>query len=163
MVYKTVQKVSETVDRAATALTVILLGAMTIITFTQIICRVFFTALSWSEEAARYLLVWLTFIGAGCVHKRAGHISISLLTGVIPKGPSKALQILAQILCILVFVAAIYYGFSYMQMMGTQRSAAMHIPMRYMYAAIPVGCILLLLHSVASISDICIKKEADNQ
>lgn len=163
MVTKSIQKASDAVDRASTALTVILLGAMTIVTFMQIICRVFFSALSWSEEAARYMLIWITFIGAGCVHKRAGHISITFIQDIVPGKARKLLQILTQLLCIVVFAVATYYGFSYMQLMGAQLSAAMRIPMRYMYAAIPVGCIVLLLHSVSQIVQICTKKEAETE
>jgi len=153
------QKTSDAVDRVCTVITVILLGTMSIVTFLQIICRAFFTSLSWSEELARYMLIWLTFIGAGCVHKRAGHISITLFQNIFSGKTRKAFQILTQLLCIIVFAVAIYYGFSYMQLMGLQLSAAMRIPMRYIYAVIPLGGSVLLLHSVDRIVRICFHQE----
>jgi len=136
---------------------------MTVTTFAQIMGRVLFTALSWSEELARYLLVWLTFIGAGCVHKRAGHISITILQDLVTKKARNVLLLCAHLLCITVFLAAIYYGFSYMKIMGSQLSAAMRIPMRYMYSAIPLGCFVLMLHSIAQIVKIFAPKEAEKQ
>ena len=45
-------------------LIVLMIGAMVIITTAQIICRIWFTALSWSEEVTRFLLIWATFLGS---------------------------------------------------------------------------------------------------
>jgi TRAP-type C4-dicarboxylate transport system permease small subunit len=161
MVARSIQKASDALDRVCTVITVMLLGAMTVVTFAQIVFRVFFSALSWSEELARYALIWLTFIGAGCVHKRAGHISITILQDILPGRTHKVFQILSQLLCITVFLIAIFYGFSYVKLMGTQLSAALRIPMRYMYAAIPLGCIVMTLHSAANIAQMCAKKEVE--
>jgi TRAP-type C4-dicarboxylate transport system permease small subunit len=47
--------------------------------------------------------------------------------------------------------------------MGTQLSAALRIPMRYMYAVIPLGCIVMTLHSAALIIQICAQKEAETE
>ena len=46
------------------------LTAMILIITLQIIFRVFFQALVWSEEAARYLLVWTSFLGAVLAYRR---------------------------------------------------------------------------------------------
>ncbi len=70
VVAKAVKRVSDLLDRFCSIVLVILLAGMVLVTLMQIICRVFFDALTWSEEVARYLLVWSTFIGAGCVYKR---------------------------------------------------------------------------------------------
>ena len=161
IVTRAILKASDAVDRVATVLTAVLLGLMTITTFAQIMGRVLFSALSWSEELARYALIWLTFIGAGCVHKRTGHITITLLQDAFTEKIRKVFIILAQLLCIAVFLVAIYHGFSYMKLMGSQLSAALRIPMRYMYAAIPVGCLVLMLHSGALIVKTCTQKEAE--
>ena len=47
----------------------------------QVIFRyIFNNSLFWSEELARYLLVWLTFLGASCAYHRRVHPSIDLIT-----------------------------------------------------------------------------------
>ena len=163
IVVRSIKKASDTLDRVCTVISVLLLGVMTVVTFAQIICRVFFSALFWTEEVARYALVWITFIGAGCVHKRVGHISITIFQDLLPGKARKVFQILTQLLCITVFLVAIYYGFSYTQLMGKQLSAALRIPMRYMYAIIPLGCVVMTLHSAALIAQICARKEAETE
>ena len=76
-VAKAINKVSDLLDKICSVILVAMLAGMVLTTSLQIICRVFFTALSWSEEVTRYLLVWSTFLGAGCVYKKGGHISVT--------------------------------------------------------------------------------------
>jgi TRAP-type C4-dicarboxylate transport system permease small subunit len=124
---------------------------------------VFFSALSWSEEVARYLLVWSTFIGAGCVYKRGGHISVLIVQDLLPFKLQKLLKILVHVLCGIFFVLAVYYGFKYTGKQGTQLSAALRIPMSLMYMAIPVGCGVMLLHAFNSIVQIFVAQEVAEQ
>lgn len=156
-----IKKASERLNKVCTVLSVGLLGAMVVVTFVQIICRVFFTALSWSEELARYLLVWSTFIGAGCVYKAGGHISVEVVQNLFPPTVRKAFRIFVHILCGILFAIAVVYGIKYMGMVGTQKSAALHIPMKYMYAAIPVGCGIMMVHAIALITHILGEKEVE--
>ena len=57
------KKFSDSIDKICTIIVVIMLAAMVVVTMAQIICRSWFTALQWSEEVNRYLLVWSTFLG----------------------------------------------------------------------------------------------------
>ncbi len=158
-VAKVINKVSDLVDAVCCAIVVALLAAMVIVTSAQIICRVFFNALSWSEEVARYLLVWSTFIGAGCVYKKGGHISVLIVQELLPHKIRKLMQILAHLMCSAFFFIAVYYGFKYMKIQGTQLSAALHIPMRLMYMAIPIGSSVMLLHALNAILQLLTKEE----
>ena len=51
---KVLQKIGDVLDKICGFLIVIMIGAMVIITTAQIICRIWFTALSWSEEVTRF-------------------------------------------------------------------------------------------------------------
>lgn len=57
MIVRGVHKLSDILDKIAEIIIVAMLGAMVIITGAQIVCRIFFTALAWSQEATRYLLI----------------------------------------------------------------------------------------------------------
>ena len=82
---KVLQKISSVLDSIFGFLVVIMIGAMVIITTAQIICRVWFTALSWSEEVTRFLLIWATFLGATCVYRRSGNIAITAVQTMFPE------------------------------------------------------------------------------
>ena len=160
---RAINKISDYVDNLCSVIVVVLLAGMVLVTSAQIICRVFFSALSWSEEVARYLLVWSTFIGAGCVYKRGGHISVLIVQDLLPSNLKKLVKVLVHALCGTFFVLAVYYGFKYTGKQGTQLSAALRIPMSLMYMAIPVGCGVMLLHAFNSIVQIFAAKEVVEQ
>ncbi len=147
-VARIINRMSDLVHKICCVIVVVLIGAMVTVTFLQIICRVFFNALSWSEEVARYLLIWATFIGASCVYKTGGHVSVNFLQDMLPEKTHTALQTLVHLLCSIFFIIATYYGVKYIGRQGSQLSAALRIPMRYMYAAIPINNFIMLLHAV---------------
>jgi TRAP-type C4-dicarboxylate transport system permease small subunit len=127
---------------------VLMLGAMVIITGAQIVCRLFFTSLAWSEEATRYLLIWSTFFGAGCVYKHSGHISITILQNLVPEKVSRILQLLVLALCMVLFAMVVWYGIVYFGKQGKQLSPALRLPMRYVYTCIPIGCGIMFFHAL---------------
>lgn len=150
------------IDKACLMLVVVMIALMVGITCAQIICRVWFKALSWSDEATRYLLIWATFLGASCVYRARGHISITLLQNALPHHKlKKALELLVHGLCIIVFVICIYYGIQYAGKQSAQLSPALRIPMTYIYAAIPAGFGLMLLQAVDQIVQTLFSKEGE--
>ncbi|MDR2825590.1 MAG: TRAP transporter small permease [Deltaproteobacteria bacterium] len=146
VVAKLIHKLSDRLDSVCGVLCVFFLTSMVLITGLQVVCRMYFTALAWSEELTRYFLVWSTFLGAACVYKRMGHINVTIIRGLFPPKVQKTLQVLVHLLCTVFFIIAIYYGIKYMNIQSRQLSAAMRIPMRWVYLAIPLGCGIMLLH-----------------
>ena len=130
---------------------VAMLGIMVVVTGAQIVCRVFFTSLSWSEEATRYLLIWSTLLGAGCVYKHAGHISITVLQDLLPEKAKDVLQIVIHALCIVLFALIVFYGIKYFGKQGRQLSATMRLPMKYVYTCIPLGAGIMIVHAADAV------------
>ncbi|MDD4089192.1 MAG: TRAP transporter small permease [Tissierellia bacterium] len=159
VIAKAIKKASDFVDKIGCGLLILTMVGMVFFTSIQIIARVFFTALAWSEEVTRYLLVWSTFIGAGCVYKRGGHINVSFVQDRFKGKANKYVKILVHLICIAFFVIAVYYGVIYMMKQGAQSSPALGIRMNLMYMSIPTGCGVMLLHAISAIAEIFIAKE----
>jgi TRAP-type C4-dicarboxylate transport system permease small subunit len=149
-------KASDLVDKICCKLIITILAMMVLTTSLQIVCRVFFSALSWSEELTRYLLVYLTFLGASSVYKRNGHISVLVIKQLLPPKTQKVASIFVILLCGVFFGIASFYGLKYMRLQGSQLSAALRIPMKYIYMSIPVGFSIMILHSIDSIINLCV-------
>ncbi|MCC8108511.1 MAG: TRAP transporter small permease [Planctomycetes bacterium] len=139
---------SRWIDYVCGAICVLCVAAMVVLTGAQIVCREFFTALHWSEELIRYLLVWATFLGAGSVYRRSGHISVGVVQDLVPPHLRTVMRILCHLLCGAFFVAVTIYGLDYAAMQSRQLSAALRIPMSRVYLAIPIGCAIMAIHVV---------------
>ncbi len=159
LIANTIHKISDFLDKVCSKLIIVILAIMVATTSLQIISRVFFSALSWSEELTRYLLVYLTFLGASSVYKKKGHISVLALQDLLPPGFKKYVSILVILLSGIFFTLATFYGLKYMGLQGSQLSAALRIPMKYIYMSIPLGFAIMILHSIDSIIKILTKKE----
>ena len=119
-----------------------LVAVMIAVVILQVIFRFILKgSLSWSEELARYLMVWVTFVGASIGVKRGAHIGVEALVIVLPKKTQIIIKylgiILVVVFCIVVFSASL--GILRNQIVNRQVSPAMRIPMWWAYAAIPVG------------------------
>jgi len=154
VIVNAIQRISGWLDKICASICMILVALMVVVTGAQIVCRVFFTALPWSEELTRYLMVWSTFIGAGCVYKHAGHISVTLVQDLLPSSGKKGMQVLVHLLCGALFVIAVWFGIKYMGLQAKQLSAALRMPMKWVYLSIPVGCAVMLVHIIDALTRI---------
>lgn len=123
-------------------LLVILLIVTVTLTFIQVVMRyIFHNSLAWSEELARYLFLYLIWIGAAYAVKREQHLRIEIILNRIPKEKLKTFEN---------FIYFIWLGFSVFLFISSlnmtmdvfasgQLSPAMRIPMGYAYISIPLG------------------------
>lgn len=121
---------------------------ITVILCTNVILRhIFSSSLSWAEEAARYLMIWITFIGASvCVYK-GGNISIDSIVNYLSNKGKKKLSIITTIIS-MIFLAIFTYlsaDLTIQVARNKQYTAALNIPMLYIYLAMPVGAMLTLI------------------
>ncbi|WP_198002740.1 TRAP transporter small permease [Succinatimonas hippei] len=121
---------------------VILMSAIGIVLSFQVIMRyIFHSSLGWSEELARYMFVWLVFIGISYGAKVMRHIKIDAFLFLFPKILRPYIVILGDVLSLVFAIAVIYLGWGMVQtqLMIGQLSPAMRIPMWIVYLAPIVG------------------------
>lgn len=126
---------------------ILMLSAMALVLGTNITLR-YLTSHSfpWADEAARYLMIWMTFIGAGLILRVGGHVAITNLQDVLPTLGQRLLRA-AIVLTLLVFFGfMVHVGLQYAQRMQYQVTPALRVPFLYVYAAMPVGFGLLIVH-----------------
>lgn len=141
---KSMNKILKTIEQYFIG---ILLLIVAIILFVNVILRLFDSSIMWAEEFARYAIVWITFIGASvCIYKGA-HIGVDIVKEGLGEKGKKALSIFTTILSLLFVIFLTYASFNItMSVHNTgQYSSTMEIPMTIVYAAMPVGGILMVL------------------
>lgn len=160
------EKISDRLDKICEVLIVFMIGAMVIITTAQIIFRTWFTALTWSDEVTRYLLIWSTFIGATCVYRHGGNIAITFIQEAFPDKVTKALKVLVHVLCMVLFLVLCWYGCQYVTKLN-KTATTLPIKMKYIFICIPVSMAICAYHAlVLAISQASAKtegKEAEKQ
>lgn len=100
---------------------------------------------SWSEELARYLMVWLTMLGSAAVLRGGGHIAVTTLIDILPAPLRRVAIALRDALLVCACGILGWWGLGFARLNATQESPAMEIPMSIPYAALPVGASLIVL------------------
>lgn len=103
-------------------------------------------SLTWADEVARYSMIWVTFLGAGLALREGAHAAITNAQDALPTGGQRALRGLILLIMFGFFAFMVWVGLDYMGRMSVQKSAALRVPMKWIYAAMPVGFALLIVH-----------------
>jgi TRAP-type C4-dicarboxylate transport system permease small subunit len=151
-------------DRCINWFLAMLMAGMVVIVSAQVWYRfVLNDPLSWSEEASRYLFVWISFMGAAAGVRYQVHLGIDLMEKILPAGSYRFAVIIVNLIIQVFLLMIIYWGFKILGIIQFQESPSMHISMRYPYMAVPVGSIFMLINSlritVAAIQNRSMDKE----
>jgi TRAP-type C4-dicarboxylate transport system permease small subunit len=131
----------------------VIFWSLAFIVFLQFFTRyVLNDSLAWTEEIARYGLMWIVFIGGAMVTRRNTHIAVELLSNVMKPGPLRA--------ALLAFVDFIKLGFMGMlaffswtitERMHMQRMTVFELPMSYVYGGVALGCFLMFIRQAMNV------------
>jgi TRAP-type C4-dicarboxylate transport system permease small subunit len=123
--------------------------AMTGIVFFQVILRyVFLSPLSWIEELARYLLVWISCFGAAYGVRKGEHIAVMFLNNMFKGYMKSALTIFIHILVIILFMVCFMKGIGLSIRQWNVVTPALQIPRTLPYLGVPISFAIMLLFSL---------------
>lgn len=129
------------------ALLIVLLTAMVVVTFVNVVMR--YTGESsflWGEEVGRHLMIWLAFVGGGLALRNGAHIGVDSLERALPPRAARFVRAAIALILLVLFVALMIEGIDYAWRTRFQTSAALQISMAWVYAGMPIGCLLMLAH-----------------
>lgn len=128
--------------------------AMVLVVAAQVFARyVLNHSLFWSEELARYLLVWLTMLGASVAYRRHLHPGIDIITVRLPSAAAGWVKIFTHLVAIGFFGVLIYHGTAFTHFIRFQISPALNLPKWTIYAIMPLSGVILALHAIAHLSE----------
>lgn len=136
------KKISHIIDAYEKIFGTIALLTMLALVFYQVLARfIFGSQLRWSEELARYFMLYISFLGIGAGIKYHKHVGVDLLGAILKGQSNKVLKIVIALitLIIMIFFTYISGAVTLKIMKSGQVSPAAHIPMWIPYATIPVG------------------------
>ena len=138
------------IDKIIEIMCTLIMGYMVLAVCWQVITRfILKNPSTLTEEILRYLLVWTTMVGGAYAYGRRKHLSINILTKKLPHSGQKILDIVIQAVIILFSVIAmIMGGMRLVSTTSNQISAALRLPMPYVYASVVVGGVLIIFYSL---------------
>ena len=104
--------------------------------------------ITFSEELARFCMIWLVFIGAAVCGYEGNLFNVDLIMPKLKRTGKIIFLIIRLILTLIFCIFAAKYGLDMIgkQLVLNQKSAMMGIPYAFMYSSVPVGCLLIALH-----------------
>ena len=150
-------KVVRIVDTLLKNVLIALMVALVASVSWQVISRyVFSSPSSWTEELARFLMIWVGLLGAAYAFRTGVHLGLDLLPNKLEGRSAEILKLFTLGAVILFSVAVLVVGGS--KLVGLtwelrQYSAVMGLPMAFVYSVIPVAGALICIYAVAAATD----------
>ncbi len=145
-------KVIDYMNKIVGIILALMLAVMSILIIVQIFTRfVINYPLHWTEELARYLMIYSVFFGAALALRNNRLIAIEALAQAMSESKQRILRIFIMAVSIIFFVILLVQGLEIIGVVKAQHSAGLGISMSIPYAAIPIGAGLMIVNAFAVI------------
>lgn len=126
-----------------------MLGIMFIFVFTNVVTRYCFGfSIATAEEISTFLMIWITYLGAGLALREGRHASIDLLQDRLPALARRWLRVFLGVFILLFFLLLTYFGVRFCILGWSQETFATQIPRGIPYLVMPLGALAFALHLV---------------
>ena len=141
-------------------------GAALVVMVFVILVQVFFryvlgNALSWPDEAARFMMLWMTGLAAPVAYRRGGFVAIDMLEEALPRRVADVLNLALLVMGVAVLVFALRLGIDHVESGWLFNSSSLKLPVQligfdkairlklgWMYMSLYAGVILLLIVNI---------------
>lgn len=131
------------------------LAIMAVCTFLQVVVRFVLpkiglvVSVPWTEEVARYLMIWTVFLGAAIGVRRGQLIALEFFVRSLPDAFTRVVRAAVTVLCLSFFVMLIWVGVRFTSWGLTEYSPVMTIPKAWVYASLPASAVLMIANTLA--------------
>lgn len=130
----------------------LLFWGLTVIVFLQFFTRyVLNSSFGWTEEAARYFLIGVTFVGGAMVCRRRAHIAVEYLHTRLSRAGSRWLMITVDALTIAFLAYIAWVGWRMIGLMAPQKMAVIDLSMSWLYWVVFIGFLLMIGRTLQSL------------
>ena len=122
---------------------------MTLVIFAQVIMRyVFLAPFAWAEEVGRYLLIWISSLGAAYAVRYGMHISVIFISQKLKGYTAFAVGMVIHLMVIAFSFVCFAEGLHLSLRQWDQLSAALRVPMFFAYVAVPFSFALIIMYTL---------------
>jgi TRAP-type C4-dicarboxylate transport system permease small subunit len=143
------------VDKILANILIFIMSVMVINVLWQVFTRyIMGDPSSFTDELARYLMIWIGILGAAYVSGKNMHVAINVLPEKFSKSTQKKIAIFVDILIIVfVFSALIIGGIRLVYISYTlgQHSPSLQIPLAVVYLVLPLSGLLIIYYKTSDL------------
>lgn len=151
-------EIRKTVDKILGSVLITIMAVMVINVLWQVFTRfIVGTPSSFTDELARYLMIWLGILGAAYVSGKNMHVAIDVLPLRSSEKTQKKLKLIVSIFIIAFALFVMVIGgfrLVYITYDLDQHSSALQLPLAFVYAAIPISGLLIIYYKISDIFNI---------
>ncbi len=138
----------ERLERIQTWLTFGLVSLLTVSVSVQVFVRYVLQKplFLWSEELARFTMIWMVFLGIGVGVKNGAHFAMDILPGLLGKRLETALRVFADLSMGLILILLVLAGLRFSYFGLFQYSPNLEILMVWVFISLPIGGLLALIY-----------------
>ena len=137
---------ADALDRLARLLVIALMAVMCVVVLAGVFWRyVLSDALTWTEEAGRYLMIWMGFVGVAPALREGGHVAVDAILDRMPAVARRATILLVRVLCVAFLAAVVGAGYMLIPRISGQITPVLGVSTAIPYLAIPVGAVLTIV------------------
>lgn len=141
--------VKEKIDKFINVVVITLIALIIIVVFIQVFSRyVLNNPLTWSEELARYLFIWITFLASVVVFRENGHMSVDFIVTLFPHKIRVLVDLIGKAIITIFLITILYVSPNIITITFKQLSPTLSVPMGVIYLAFPVSLGLMLLELI---------------
>jgi TRAP-type C4-dicarboxylate transport system permease small subunit len=140
---------------------IVITGLMTAVVILQVICRyVLKNPLVWTEEVARYLMLWMAFIGSSCVIKKWDNIYVDFFINLLKQKPRRIISLFQKFVVLGLLSYSFYLCMTVFPKVSVyQTLATLDISMLWAQSSMIVGFLLAALQNIGVILNDLFKQD----
>ena len=148
------KKITKIYDSLEAFVLVLALAFSTLLIFVQVIFRyVLNDSITWSEELARYIFIWMIWLGTSVSMKQKEHIRMDMLMNAVHGKGKLVLDLVSGIIMLAFCIFLVKYGWDLVASMMSRgnKSVALRLPMWVVYSSLPFSQLIVALRLIGSI------------
>jgi TRAP-type C4-dicarboxylate transport system permease small subunit len=139
-------------EKTKTIFITVLMFSLLVVVFLQIFTRfILLKPLMWTEEVARFCFIWLIFVGASINVRKRAHFALELFSSKLSPRSRIYITFLIHTLVGIFALSLLVLGWTFFKVGIIRVSPTIDISMAYVYAAIPLSGIFMLIYTIESI------------
>jgi tripartite ATP-independent transporter DctM subunit len=145
-------------DRAFAWLTEVPAGILVfveiLLLFSGVVSRyVFHKPLTWSDELASTLFLWLAMLGSVVAFRRAAHMRMTALVSLAPRRVSEVLELIAVVAALIFLLGMAHPAYEFAADEMIVMTPSLDISNAWRAAALPIGIVLMVVAGILKLAE----------